>query len=1092
MEADVWNKCILDITNTGELQAKNIGVNFRGSLEVMGLDKINVLNVGEKLRLEVGVKPQEAGEITLDIQLAYHRAFDNTLYQLHIPKTVFIESKGTYQLDDVLLIHQSGVLVSHVSRKMGMEMDDDLFSGMFTAVQEFVKDTLGREENIGLNRMDYGERKILTEQGHLVFLTAIITGGEPMYLPLYMMEILKEVQEKYGEILDGWQGDYTKLQGIDEILRKLLQVTDAKGSDVEGFESSTVTSTIKQVEKADFEGGMKGAREALVADFIKTWEVEGYENAWNYLEKKGKEVDKEVISKASLKKIEAMKELMTVAKELNTDETEFKTFLDMAQQALESGDYESIDNYKNAFEKSINEAKSKHKKEIISRRIKNTRIIINQYKELGMDVEKAEHLLSESQEHFTSGNLEGAEMHVDQVERIADELHQENDVRIMLESVNELYAEAKEMDMEISEIDDLIGEANSELLTKSYQKALEPLQKAKKIIQDKVSEFVSGKAPKISVELPQRGLEVGTWNKCACEILNDGDLLAKNIDISFKGDVDLKAFTGIKKLDVGDRIRTEIGVRPSKAGEVPFEVILTYQKAFDDSYYQLDIPKKLVVDVSGTYQIEQIFLIMNSGVLVSQVARRMEEDIDKEIFSGMLIAVQDFIGDSFTKKGDIGLKRMDFGENKILIEEGKFTFLVTILVGDEPRFLPLFMLEVLNEVEEKYGSVLDGWDGTYTNLTGIEEVIGKLMSVIDERGVDIDGFTSGKVSSTIKLIETAQEDGVRIGGPETFAREILEIIEKKGAEEAWRLLENMGKDVEKESEELKQKREGMAELKHAFLRDMDEHYINEMGDNLDMYLRIADKITKVISDTRTEMEIKPTLPLQVVAIKSKDHMVRDAIKRLRDPLTGRINSKRIEILDPEKDWQGLNLELIPNKEIIHTAYKAQASKVISLLKHQSPWKIKGSLEKTGEYTLGVEGYPVKITAKMMDFKISTPENIIVKEFEETTIYIDKTVTEEIKAEGIAEELIALINNMRSELNVRDEDYIETQVFVADKTAELLESMKERIELKTRSYAVEFPFENIFEEGVSGYYTTEADIGGEKATVGIVVVEWEEE
>jgi hypothetical protein len=1092
MEADVWNKCILDITNSGDLQAKNIGVKFRGALEVMGLDKINVLNVGEKLRLEVGVKPKEAGEISLDIQLAYHRAFDDTLYQLHIPKTVFIESKGTYQLDDVLLIHQSGVLVSHVSRKMGMEMDDDLFSGMFTAVQEFVKDSLGREKNIGLNRMDYGERKILTEQGHLVFLTAIITGGEPMYLPLYMMEILREVHEKYGEILDGWQGDYTKLQGIDEVLRKILQVTNEKGSDVEGFESSMVTSTIKQVEKADFEGGMAGAREALVADFIKTWEVDGYENAWNYLETKGKEVDKEVISKASLKKIEAMKELMTVAKELNTDETEFKTFLDMAQQALESGDFESIDNYKSAFEKSIDEAKSKHKKEIISRRIKNSRIIINQFKELGMDVERAEHLLSEAEEHFSSEDLEGAEMHVDQVERIADELHQENDVRIMLDSVNEIYSEAKEMDMEIAEIDELIGEANSELLTKNYQKALGPLQKAKKIIQDKVSEFVSGKAPKISVALPQRGLEVGTWNKCACEITNDGELLAKNIDITFKGDVDLKAFSSIKKLDVGDTIRTEIGVKPTKAGEVPFEVILTYQKAFDDSYYQLDIPKKVVVDVGGTYQIEQIFLIMNSGVLVSQVARRMEEDIDKEIFSGMLIAVQDFIGDSFRKKGDIGLKRMDFGENKILIEEGKFTFLVAILVGDEPRFLPLFMLEVLNEVEEKYGSVLDGWDGTYTNLTGIEDVIGKLMRVIDERGVDIDGFTSGKVSSTIKLIETAQEDGVRIGGPETFAREILEIIEKKGAEEAWRILENMGKDVEKESQELKEKREGMAELKHAFLRDMDEHYINEMEDNLDMYLRIADKITKVISETRSESDIKPTFPLQVVAIKSKDHVVRDAVKRLKEPLVSKINSKKIEILDPEKDWKGLNLELIPNKEIIHTAYKAQASKVISLLKHQSPWKIKDSLEKRGEYTLGVEGYPVKITAKMMDFKLSTPENVIVKEFEETVIYIDKTVTQEIKAEGIAEELIALINNMRSELNVRDEEYIETQVFVADKTAELLEGMKERIESKTRSYAVEFPFENIFEEGVTGYYTTETDIGGEKATIGIVVVEWEEE
>ncbi len=1091
MECDVWNKCILDITNTGDLVARNVKVTFRGPLEISGLDKIDELPVGEKKRIEVGIKPQKAGRTQIDIHLAYERVFDSRLYQFAIPKNVVIESKGTYELDDVMLIHKSGVLVSHVSRTMDMEMDSDLFSGMYTAVTEFVKDTLGRQENIGLSRMDYGQKKILTEKGKDVFLTAIIAGGEPMYLPLYMMEILKEVEQKYGEVLDGWQGQFTQLEGIDDVLRKLLQVTSGKGSDVEGFESSTVTSTIKQVEKADLEGGMNGAREALVADFIKTWETQGYDDAWKYLETKGKEVDMEVISRASLEKIEAMKELMGVARELDVDETEFMTFLDMAQQALESGEFESIDNYKTALEKSLEQAKSKHKREIISRRIKNTKIIIGQFKELGLNVEKAENLLEEASEHFDSGDLEGAEMHVDQVEKIADQLHSENDVRIMLESVNEALSEAAEMNLEIPGVDDIMGEANSDLFSKKYDMALQQLQAVKELIMEHVAKFIMGKAPKISVELPAKGLEMGAWNKCPCVISNEGDLLAKNIEMTFKGDADLKGFTKIDKLDMGARIRMEIGIKPKSAGELSMEVILTYQKAFDDSYYQLDIPKRLVVDVSGTYQIEQVFLIMKSGVLVSQVARKMEDDIDEEIFSGMLIAVQDFIGDSFRKKEDVGLKRMDFGEHKILIEEGQYTFLVAVLVGDEPKFLPLFMLEVLREVRERYGEVLDGWDGTYTNLVGIEDVIRKLMGVIDEKGVDIDGFKSGMVSSTIKLIESAQEEGVRIGGPETFAMEILEIIERKGMDEAWKLLEKMGKDVEKESQELKQKRAGMAELKQSFLSDLDEQYIEDMGDNVEIYLRIADTIAKEITAARKELGLKKSLPLKDIAIKSKDSKVRNAAKQLKVPLLHRLNVKNIVVLEPDKEWTGLNLELIPNREIIHTAYKAQASKVISLLKHQSPWKIKESLEKSGEYTLGVEGYPVKITEKMMDFKVSVPENVIVKDFEETTIYINYEVSEDLKVESISEEIIDLINSMRSELQVREDDYIETQIFVGDKMAEMLEGFKDRITSKTKSYAVEFPFENILEGDDSGYYVMETEIDGEKVVIGIVVVEWEE-
>jgi len=204
-----------------------------------------------------------------------------------------------------------------------------------------------------------------------------------------------------------------------------------------------------------------------------------------------------------------------------------------------------------------------------------------------------------------------------------------------------------------------------------------------------------------------------------------------------------------------------------------------------------------------------------------------------------------------------------------------------------------------------------------------------------------------------------------------------------------------------------------------------------------------------------------------------------------------VNAKNLEIIEPDMEWEGLKLELIPKRDVITHAYKQQASKVETLLKYQSPWKIKRALEKAGEYTLGVEGYPVKITSKMLDFKLSIPDNVVAKEFDGGTIYLNKELTDEMKKEGIAEELIEHINGMRKELNINDEKYIETQVVVPDKIAELLESWKEHIASKTRSYALEFPFENIFESGVSGYYVVEREIGGEKATIGIVVVEWEE-
>lgn len=1091
LEADFWNKCIIEIANIGDLTARNVDISFGGNVEVLGVDRIERLNCGETQPLEIGIKPQQAGRSNMEVQLTYQRAFDDTIYQLNIGKKIVAEASGTFSIEEVLLIHNSGILITLASRKLETGMDRDIFSGMFTAVQDFIQDSFQANEEAGLRRMDFGDNKILIEHGHNIFITAILTGGEPRYLPLYMVEVLNEVEQKYADVLEGWQGDLGQLEGIDDYLVKLLHVTDEKGADVAGFESGLVAQTIRLIEEAEEAGFDVGGQENLVEEFVETMEKSGLERAWAFLENMGSEVNKEINVETAKEKISAMRALISATKEWGMSEDEFISLIDEAESALENENFDAIDEHKANFEKKLDEAKLKQKTDIILRRIKNAMVVISQFKQKGIDVMQPQELVNMADSEFKAKEYESAKEHVDQAEKLAEALRQKHDIKVELESLKLTLKEVREMKIDVEESIELLTLAEFEINGDNLKKAQDLIEQARTITNSSVSSYIEGKFPRFSLNVPNRGMEADYWNKCILEIDNTGDLAAKNIDIEFQGDVEVKGIGRIERLKSGEKRRMEIGLKPLKSGELDTDVQLTYQRAFDDTVYQLNLGKKINIDETGTYSVENIFLIHNKGVLILNVSRKLDTEVDSDIFSGMLTALQDFIKDSFKRMEDVGLKRMDFGPNKLMIERGNFTYLAAVLTGGEPKYLPLYMLEVINELEQKYGTVLKEWDGTYSKLGGLDKIILKLMQVTDEKGADVEGFESGRVASTIKLIQAASAEGMDIDAPEAFASTLVEVIEREGFEKAWKYLEKMGQEVEETSAEYRTKKEGIEELKHAFLTDIEEHVIRDIGDSLENYLTVIDGVIEVIQKMKKESGLQDTSIINTVVVKSSDEEVRDAVSKLKIPFLRKVAAKEIKILGPNVEWEGLNLQLIPKMDIINRAYKQQATKVMTLLKYQSPWKIKESIEKEGEYTLGVEGYPVKITSTMLDFKLSVPENVIVKEFDKGTIYMNLELTKEMKTEGITEELIKQINEMRGELNLKEEDYIETQVYVEDKTAETLEGQKELIAKRTRSYAIEFPFDNIFEGGDLGYYVSERVVGGEKAVIGIVLVEWED-
>jgi hypothetical protein len=132
-----------------------------------------------------------------------------------------------YKVEEVFLIHKSGILLSHLSRERKPGRDEEILSGMFTAVQEFIKDSFstggaGSDDHI-LREMKIGAHKnILIERGKYIYLAVIFSGRGAGKLRTRVRGILENVETKYEHAFRSWVGDMDKISGVENLLRPLL------------------------------------------------------------------------------------------------------------------------------------------------------------------------------------------------------------------------------------------------------------------------------------------------------------------------------------------------------------------------------------------------------------------------------------------------------------------------------------------------------------------------------------------------------------------------------------------------------------------------------------------------------------------------------------------------------------------------------------------------------------------------------------------------------------------------------------------------------------------------------------------------------
>jgi len=126
--------------------------------------------------------------------------------------------------------------------------------------------------------------------------------------------------------------------------------------------------------------------------------------------------------------------------------------------------------------------------------------------------------------------------------------------------------------------------------------------------------------------------------------------------------------------------------------------------------------------------VDEAFVIYNDGRLIAHSTRRLKPGMDDQVLSGMFVAIQDFVRDSFKDVTSFTLRRLEFGEKSVLIEKGKHLFLAVILHGKASRKVARKMARVVGEIEREFAGVLPGWDGDLDALRGAADIAKKLYS----------------------------------------------------------------------------------------------------------------------------------------------------------------------------------------------------------------------------------------------------------------------------------------------------------------------------------------------------------------------------
>ena len=181
--------------------------------------------------------------------------------------------------------------------------------------------------------------------------------------------------------------------------------------------------------------------------------------------------------------------------------------------------------------------------------------------------------------------------------------------------------------------------------------------------------------------------------------------------------------------------------------------------------------------------------------------------------------------------------------------------------------------------------------------------------------------------------------------------------------------------------------------------------------NLEECMQLAQQSSSMILALRRKAEKKVRQPLQKAVIPAADDKTREQLSYIADLIKTEVNVKELEIVGADDSSISLVKRIKPNFKTLGKKYGKQMKEIAAAIGAWDQVAI-SAIERNGSAQLDLASGSVVV--ELADVEIATEDmpGWLVANEGTLTIALDVTVTEELRQEGIARELVNRIQNIR--------------------------------------------------------------------------------
>ena len=129
------------------------------------------------------------------------------------------------KFEEIFIINDAGIMIYHYNESEEKRIDEDILSGMLTAVQNFISTSFGDtlESEPAPGKIEYRGTSVIIVPGEKTYIAGVLKGEEHVDMRRDLKSTIIKFENIYESILQSWDGDRSRFENIEEIIAPITK-----------------------------------------------------------------------------------------------------------------------------------------------------------------------------------------------------------------------------------------------------------------------------------------------------------------------------------------------------------------------------------------------------------------------------------------------------------------------------------------------------------------------------------------------------------------------------------------------------------------------------------------------------------------------------------------------------------------------------------------------------------------------------------------------------------------------------------------------------------------------------------------------------